>query len=117
MWCNFSLGDPGPGNNFDPLAYAASAQRLLATNTGGLSSATMSVLKAAQDANTAFSEIQIMFVRPIHTLTPFSSIFHFRDLKDIGDPRPEIQEALATRIQDACINVGFFYGAMFLCFY
>ena len=42
-------------------------QRLLATSTGGLSSAMMSVLKAVQDANTAFSEIPIMSVCSIHT--------------------------------------------------
>ncbi|KAI0274309.1 2OG-Fe-II oxygenase [Russula aff. rugulosa BPL654] len=50
----------------------------------------MSVLKAAQNANTAFSEI------PSY-------------LKDINDPRPEVQQALAKRIRDVCIDVGFFY--------
>jgi hypothetical protein len=40
-----------------------------------------------------------------------------RDLKDIGDPRPEVQQALAKRIRDACIDVGFFYGAMLLYLY
>jgi len=41
-----------------------------------------------------------------------SYIFACRDLKDIDDPRPEVQQALAKRIRDACIDVGFFYGAM-----
>jgi len=35
-----------------------------------------------------------------------------RDLKDIGDPHPEVQQALSKQIRDACIDVGFFYGAM-----
>ena len=70
----------------------------------------MSILKAAQNANTAFSEIPIMSARSIHTQTSLSCIFDCRDLKDIGDPRPEVQQALAKRIRDACIDVGFFYG-------
>jgi len=40
-----------------------------------------------------------------------------RDLKDICDPRPEVQQALAKQIRDACIDVGFFYGAMLLYLY
>ena len=49
-----------------------------------------------------------------------SCIFDLRDLKDIDDPRHEVQEALAKRIRDVCIDVGFFYGAMqpmLLCLY
>ncbi|KAH9060198.1 2OG-Fe-II oxygenase [Lactarius vividus] len=51
----------------------------------------MSLLEAARSANTAFSEIPII------------------DLKDIGDPTPAVQLALAKQIRDACIDVGFFY--------
>jgi len=51
----------------------------------------MSVLKAAQNANTAFSQIPVI------------------DLKDINDPQPDVQQALAKQIRDACIDVGFFY--------
>ncbi|KAH9030324.1 2OG-Fe-II oxygenase [Lactarius pseudohatsudake] len=51
----------------------------------------MSLLEAARSANTAFSEIPII------------------DLKDIGDPTPDVQRALAKQIRDACIDVGFFY--------
>jgi hypothetical protein len=42
----------------------------------------------------------------------FSCIFVCRDLKEIGDPHPDVQQALAKQIRDACIDVGFFYGAM-----
>ncbi|KAF8272609.1 2OG-Fe(II) oxygenase [Lactarius quietus] len=51
----------------------------------------MSLLEAARNANTEFSEIPII------------------DLKDISDPNPEVQQALAKQIRDACIDVGFFY--------
>lgn len=34
----------------------------------------------------------------------------FRDLKNINDPNPEVQQTLAKHIRDACIDVGFFYG-------
>jgi hypothetical protein len=77
----------------------------------------MSVIKAAQNANTVFSEIPIMSAGSIHTWTSLSCIFDCRDLKDIDDPRPEVQQALAKRIRDACIEVGFFYGAVLLYFY
>ncbi|KAI0251108.1 Clavaminate synthase-like protein [Lactifluus subvellereus] len=52
----------------------------------------MSLLEAAQNAHTAFSEIPIV------------------DLKDINDPDPRVQQALAKQIRDACIDVGFFYA-------
>ncbi|KAI0292201.1 Clavaminate synthase-like protein [Multifurca ochricompacta] len=51
----------------------------------------MSLLEAAKNANTAFSEIPII------------------DLKEITDPDPVVQQALAKQIRDACIDVGFFY--------
>lgn len=41
-------------------------------------------------------------------LSRFSLI---RDLRDIDDPNPEVQQDLAKQIRDACIHVGFFYGA------
>jgi len=31
-------------------------------------------------------------------------------MKDIGNPHPDVQQALAEQIRDACIHVGFFYG-------
>ena len=44
--------------------------------------------------------------------THFSPISVYRDLKDIGNPHPDVQQALAKQIRDACIDVGFFYGAV-----
>lgn len=70
----------------------------------------MSVLKAAQNANTAFSEIPIMSVLTQFIPRLLSCIFVCRDLKDIGDPHADVQLALAKQIRDACIDVGFFYG-------
>lgn len=40
-----------------------------------------------------------------------SCIYVSRDLKLINNSQPEVQQALANQIRDACINVGFFYGA------
>lgn len=36
-----------------------------------------------------------------------------RNLKDVTDPDLQVRKALAARIRDACINVGFFYGSAF----
>jgi len=41
---------------------------------------------------------------------PISS---FRDLGDATNPDFQVRKALAARVRDACINVGFFYGAAF----
>ena len=69
----------------------------------------MSLLESARNANTEFSEIPIMSVCP-SSFQPTLIVLCLRDLKDISDPNPEVQQALAKQIRDACIDVGFFYG-------
>ncbi|KAI0060472.1 Clavaminate synthase-like protein [Artomyces pyxidatus] len=51
----------------------------------------MSLVEAAEKADTAFSGIPII------------------DLKDIANPDPSVKRALANQVRDACINVGFLY--------
>ncbi|TFY72244.1 hypothetical protein EVG20_g744 [Dentipellis fragilis] len=52
----------------------------------------MSLVQAAQNADSAFSEIPII------------------DLTEVSNPDPVVQRSLAGQVRDACINVGFFYG-------
>lgn len=58
-----------------------------------------------------FEEIPIMLVILSTQLPTHHPISISRDLKDATNPDPEIRKALATRIRDSCINVGFFYGS------
>ncbi|KAA1472217.1 Clavaminate synthase-like protein [Dentipellis sp. KUC8613] len=51
----------------------------------------MSLVQAAQNADSAFSEIPII------------------DLTEVSNPDPIVQRSLADQVRDACINVGFFY--------
>ena len=51
-----------------------------------------------------------MFVVLFIQLSAHRPISISRDLKDATNPDPEIRKALAVRIRDSCINVGFFYG-------
>lgn len=63
-------------------------------------------------SESTFEEIPIMFIIPSADQTyadhPFLSP---RDLKDATSPDLNIRRALAARIRDACINIGFFYGS------
>jgi hypothetical protein len=77
---------------------------------------------ASYRTESTFEEIPIMLVVlrlstdqniPCTQFPTDRSIPSSRDLKDATNPDPEARKALATRIRDACINVGFFYGSAF----
>ena len=72
---------------------------------------------ASYRAESTFEEIPIMLV-VLPTNQNILRIDHpipfFRDLKDATNPDLQVRNALAARIRDACVNVGFFYGLVFL---
>ncbi|KAG6829439.1 hypothetical protein H0H87_011394 [Tephrocybe sp. NHM501043] len=55
---------------------------------------TLDLVRIAKEADTVFKEIPII------------------DLANISNNDPHVQRALAAQVRDACINVGFFYGAV-----
>ncbi|KAG6902412.1 hypothetical protein C0995_000338 [Termitomyces sp. Mi166 len=57
------------------------------------------LVRKAEQADTGFKEIPIIKLKYILA----------RDLANISSSDPAVQQALATEVRDACINVGFFY--------